>query len=315
MTNQNPRGGTELQFEYLRKHVEPSLLNQVEICTSVPGKIPLHPTKLNILWQKNSWDQPNLNPWFSDKSNHDKYDWYVFNSNWNFEQFTKRFDLPREKCVVIKNGIEEVQPVITQYKKGDPIKIIHHCTPWRGLSVLLGAMQLVNNPLISLDVYSSCEVYGKDFAEANDKSYEALYEQARQLPNVNYIGYKPNEYIKKNLKDYRMFVYPSIWEETSCISAIESMAAGLYTIVTNLGALAETCSEFGIYVPYDNNHRRLAFKFAQAIKQGAEAITLKPIQDHLKRQSDFYNLYYSWPKQAATWTQFLTGITSDARKI
>jgi glycosyltransferase involved in cell wall biosynthesis len=92
-----------------------------------------------------------------------------------------------------------------------------------------------------------------------------------------------------------MFVYPSIWEETSCISAIESMAAGLYTIVTNLGALAETCvtnlgalaetcSEFGIYVPYDNNHRRLAFKFAQAIKQGAEAITLKPIQDHLKRQ-------------------------------
>ena len=112
-----------------------------------------------------------------------------------------------------------------------------------------------------------------------------------------------------------MFVYPSIWEETSCISAIESMAAGLYTIVTNLGALPETCSEFGIYVPYDNNHRRLAFKFAQAIKQGAEAITLKPIQDHLKRQSDFYNLYYGWPKQAATWTQFLTGITSDARKI
>ena len=54
MTNQNPRGGTELQFEYLRKHVEPSLLNQVEICTSIPGKVPLHPTKLNILWQKNS---------------------------------------------------------------------------------------------------------------------------------------------------------------------------------------------------------------------------------------------------------------------
>jgi hypothetical protein len=25
--------------------------------------------------------------------------------------------------------------------------------------------------------------------------YEELYEQARQLPNVNYIGYKPNEYI------------------------------------------------------------------------------------------------------------------------
>ena len=54
------------------------------------------------------------------------------------------------------------------YKEGQPIKIIHQNTPWRGLSVLLGAMQLVNNPLISLDVYSSCEVYGKDFMEKNE---------------------------------------------------------------------------------------------------------------------------------------------------
>jgi len=38
----------------------------------------------------------------------------------------------------------------------------------------------------------------------------------KQLSNVNYIGYKPSEYIKEHLKDYRLFVYPSIWEETFC---------------------------------------------------------------------------------------------------
>ena len=48
-----------------------------------------------------------------------------------------------------------------------------------------------------------------------------VYDQAKQLKNVNYIGYKPNSYIKEHLKDYQMFVYPSIWEETSCISAID----------------------------------------------------------------------------------------------
>ena len=74
-----PRGATELQMEMLEKHVSKELLDQVQICTSIPGKVPLDPNKLNILWQKNSWDQPNLYPWFKNKANHHKYDWYVFN--------------------------------------------------------------------------------------------------------------------------------------------------------------------------------------------------------------------------------------------
>ena len=168
-------------------------------------------------------------------------------------------------------------------------------------------MQLVNNPLISLDVYSSCEVYGKDFAEANDKSYEALYEQARQLPNVNYIGYKPNEYIKENLKDYRMFVYPSIWEETSCISLLESMSAGLYCITTNFGALYETGAEFPMYVPYSNDYKSLARKFAAAIEASADMLHDSGIQDHLKMQQNYVNRFYDWGAKGQAWTRFLRG--------
>ena len=214
--NQNPRGGTELQFDYLTRYVDSKLLNEVQICTSVPEKIPLHPTKVNILWQKNSYDQGNLHYWFKDKSNHNKYDWYVFNSHWNYEHFRDHFDIPTHKSVVIKNGIDKIQKS-KPYEQGQPIKIIHQNTPWRGLSVLLGAMQLVKNPLITLDVYSSCEIYGKDFYDQNDHNYKELYKQAEQLPNVNYIGYKPNSYIKDNLHKYHMYVYPSIFEETSCI--------------------------------------------------------------------------------------------------
>ena len=48
--NQNPKGGTELQFNYLEEYVDKKLLDQVQITTSVPEKIPLHPDKVNILW-------------------------------------------------------------------------------------------------------------------------------------------------------------------------------------------------------------------------------------------------------------------------
>lgn len=304
--NQNPKGGTELQFDYLEKYVDKKLLEQVQITTSVPEKIPLHPTKINILWQKNSYDQPNLAPWFQDKSNHHKYDWYVFNSHWTFEKFRMLFNLPLEKCLVIKNGIDKIQKA-KPYEKDKPIKIIHQNTPWRGLSVLLGAMQLVKNPLITLDVYSSTEVYGKDFMEKNDDNYKELYEQAKQLPNVNYIGYKPNSYIKDNMHKYNMYAYPSIFEETSCISLLECMAGGLYCVTTNLGALFETGAEFPMYIPYDNNHRRLAMKLASAIDASANILHEPMIHKHIETQADYVNAYYNWNKIGTSWTRFLTG--------
>ena len=67
-----PKGGTELQLEYLCKYAKKELLDQVQICTSVPEKIPLSKDKVNILWQKNAFNQPNLYPWFKDKTNHYK---------------------------------------------------------------------------------------------------------------------------------------------------------------------------------------------------------------------------------------------------
>ena len=306
-TNNNPRGGTELQFEFLQKHVDSKILNQVQICTSVPEKIPLHPTKVNILWQKNSYDQSNLAPWFSDSTNHSKYDWYVFNSHWSYEKFRTYFKLPTEKCVVIKNGVEKIEPVATTYQKGKQIKIIHQNTPWRGLNVLLGAMQLIKNPLITLDVYSSTEVYGKDFYEQNDKYYKTLYEQADLLPNVNYIGYKSNEYIREHLKNYRMYAYPSTFEETSCISLLECMSAGLYCITTDLGALFETGAEFPIYIPYTDNYKLLATKFAAAIEAAAQSLESEAVNEHLKFQIKYTNKYYNWDKQGLSWTRFLQG--------
>ena len=306
MINQSPKGGTELQLEYLSKYVDKDLLDKVQITTSVPEKIPLHPTKPNVLWQKNSWDQPNIYPWFNDPKNTNKYDMYVFNSHWNLEQFRKVFKMPLHKCTVIKNGIDEI-PMRKPYQKGEPIKLIHHCTPWRGLSVLLGAMQLVKSD-VTLDVYSSCEVYGKNFAEKNDPQYQALYDQAKQLKNVNYIGYKPNSYIKEHLKDYHMFVYPSIWEETSCISAIESMAAGLYCVLTDFGALYETCAEYALYIPFDNNYKALSQKFAYAIDAVVPTLSDPSLHEHLMLQSEYARKYYGWSKQAVNWKRTLEGL-------
>jgi UDP-glucose:(glucosyl)LPS alpha-1,2-glucosyltransferase len=302
----NPLGGTELQYALLHKYVDKKLLNNFQITTSVPEKIPLAKDKINILWEQNSYDQPNIQPWMKDPSNHSKYDWYVFNSHWCAEKYRMFFKLPADKCTVIKNAIEHF-PERKVYKKGDPIKLIFHPTPWRGLNVMLGAMQLIKNKNVTLDVYSSTEVYGTIFKKANDKIYQPLYKQAKKLPNVNYIGYKPNEQIVKNITQYQIFAYPNIWEETSCISAIEAMAAGLHMITTNYGALYETCSEWPVYVQYSDNYKRLAEAFAYAIDSLTSFLHEDGCQNHLQSQANFYKKFYDWQGRKEDWTNFLTG--------
>jgi glycosyltransferase involved in cell wall biosynthesis len=302
----NPLGGTELQMNELVKRLPKHYWDKVQITTSVPEKEPLAKDKINILWQKNSYDQGNLAPWFKNKDNHKKYDWYVFNSHWNYEKFRIYFDIPTDRSVVIKNAIPTTKWVKRNpYKKGDPIKLIHVSTPWRGLNVLLGAMQLVKNPLITLDIYSSTQVYGTSFMEQNDNRYKPLYEQAKRLPNVNYIGYKPNHEVIDAMQYTHIFAYPSIWEETFCISAIESMAAGNMAVVTNFGALFETCAEFAHYVNYDKNYRSLARKFAVALDFIADNLHENKMQERLQAQMNFYREYYNWDLRVGEWISLL----------
>ena len=310
----NPRGGTELQVELLEKFVNKKLLDQVQITTSVPEKIPLHPTKPNILWQQNSYDQANLVPWFKDKNNHKKYDWYVFNSHWCYEKFRMMFDIPTSRSLVIKNAIDKIDTRPLEHTKGNPVKLIYTSTPWRGLNVLLAAMQLIKNTSVHLDVYSSTQVYGDQFKSANDDKFQGLYNQAAALKNVSYVGYKPNEYIKDNLKNYHMFIYPNIWEETSCIAAIEAMAAGLYCVTTDYGALYETGSEFITYVPFEKDYIKLAHTFASVIDVAADRLGDSGVKDHLRMQIDFTNKFYSWDLRKNIWNRFLQGVVNAGRK-
>ena len=41
-----PLGGTELQLNFLQEYVSKELLDKFQICTSVPGKVPLAKDKI-----------------------------------------------------------------------------------------------------------------------------------------------------------------------------------------------------------------------------------------------------------------------------
>ena len=303
----SPKGGTELQLAYLQKYVKPELLDKVQITTSIPEKEPLSDSKKNILWVHNSYDQPNLAPWFQNKLNHGKYDWYVFNSHWTYEKYRLFYKIPTEQSLVIKNGFGDDLIIKQDFKPKDKIKLVYTSTPWRGLNVLLAAMEMVKSNDVELDVYSSTKIYGSAFEEQTDKQYSDLYEKARSLKNVNYKGYTDHGDLMKNLKNYNVYVHPSIWEETFCLAAMESLACGLVGLVTDFGALYETCAEFPIYVPYLENHVDLAKQFAYAIDTLPQFMHSLD-QDKLKFQQQYYRQFYHWSVIKTHWETFLNGI-------
>lgn len=312
-----PYGGTEIQYDYLNKYVSNALLDKVQITTSVPEKEPLHPRIPNILWIKNSYDQPNLTEWFKDKSNHSKYQYYVFNSHWCYEKYRMFYDIPDTRSVVIKNAIDYDELVTkVDFSKKDKIKLIYFSTPWRGLDVLLDAMEsLQDDPDITLDVYSSTIIYGNQFQQENEKAFTYLYDKAKSLKNVNYKGYLQHNKLVNILHTYDVNCHPSTWEETFCISAMESLAAGLVLISTNLGAIPETAAEFGIYMPYTKNKKYLATLTKEAILQIKDTFKNIDLANHLKFQQQYYKHFYDWKHIASFWERFIRGAINEQRKI
>ena len=98
-----PRGGTEIQMELLQKHCPKELLDQFQICTSIPGKVPLSNNKINLLWQKNSYDQGNLQEFLAIKE-----DIMIMIGMYLTVIGTMKnldiFNIPTKKSMVIKNG-------------------------------------------------------------------------------------------------------------------------------------------------------------------------------------------------------------------
>jgi glycosyltransferase involved in cell wall biosynthesis len=294
-----PLGGTEILLQALNKYLGAYWNHDVNLIASSCKHGLIMPDKKNVIWQQLDVDQGNVQL-MSDKTFIDKIDYFIYGSNWAYEKYRIFYKIPENKSIVIKNAIEPV-PFIT--KPTGKIKLIYTSTPWRGLSVLLDAFEMLNRDDIELDVYSSTIIYGDGFANSTKGVYDQLFDRAKRMKNVNYMGYATNAGIRKAVQKAHIFAYPSIFQETSCLSALEAGAAGCKMVVSNFGALYETCSEWADYVTYTSDETVLAKRFSKVLNN---AINNYVHGDSVyQEQSDFYNKFWTWENRIPLWKEFL----------
>jgi glycosyltransferase involved in cell wall biosynthesis len=256
---EHPVGGSEtavIKMAQFFRHlgIEVTILaNQGELPTDIDVFIAvravnlfergLRPGKLNYLWCQDDIDQPIVEKLTTPEVAHRVYgicDGLIMVSHYQAARWMAAFAAPAEKLFVSSNGID-----LPRFEAGRrPIAgrephAYYASTPFRGLAQLLEFWPIVRSvvgPRARLKICSSLRVYGGE----EKPEYQALYDQARSLEGVDYLGSVGQRQLREVAASCRALAYPCVFAETACIAAMEAMASGCVVVATALGALPET---------------------------------------------------------------------------
>ena len=295
-----PLGGTELMYNELMRRLPKAYKDRFSIFNYFPHA---DFSKITIFWNQLSHDQEAIqwmnNPELLNKINH-----FVFVSNWQSENYRKIFGIAGYKTSIMKNACIGVPDV--EKKKLLPIKICYTSTPYRGLDVLLDAWKYLEHLPCELHIFSSTKIYGTEFANQEEEKYQYLYDKCSTLKNVVYRGSIDNEQLRAELPLFDIMAYPSTFEETSCISVIEALSAGLRVVCSNIGALPETTEGWAKLYPFYEKKERHAYEFSKILNTEIEHYIRGHSDIELINQKLLYKNKWSWDYRIHQWKEMLT---------
>ena len=169
-------GGSENQLRLLLKYLSDDSFKDINLILNNANHDLIENDKINILWMHHFTNQKEAEN-LASKEFIQKLDYIVFNSNWNFENHSYQFKLPKNKTKVIKNAIEKID---FEKKSKEKINLIYHTTPWRGLSILLKVFKKLNLKNVELNVCSSTIIYGKKFDSILGKKFENIFDECKK---------------------------------------------------------------------------------------------------------------------------------------
>lgn len=176
-------------------------------------------------------------------------DGYIFVSNFQKNKFIDMFKLSERKCYVLMNGIgDPFKEFLTKEQKKE--KVITYCsTPFRGLSLLLDIYPKVKEKYkdLKMKIFSGMNLYQQE----NDMETLEIQDKLSKLEDVVVKQGVSQIELAKELENVMILSYPNIFIETSCITALQCMAAGCIILTSDLGALKETTYDNNFLVKFD----------------------------------------------------------------
>lgn len=168
-------------------------------------------------------------------------------SKWHGDQIHNVWGVGADIIYPVRNGVdlELYGKVDNKTLPDNKFKLLYAARPERGLENLVRPDGIMHK---LLEIAPDCHLYfcGYDNTLPQTKDYyEQLWQWADKLPNCTNLGALNKKDLAGIEQQCDLYVYPSNFEDTSCIIAMECAAAGLPFLASNSGALIETCEGAG----------------------------------------------------------------------
>jgi glycosyltransferase involved in cell wall biosynthesis len=245
----------------------------------------------------------------------DAFDGAVFVSLWQMKANAPFVKL-RWQQEVIRNGLHprfanlyaDKEP-ITPTKETPPLVVYVGDFP-RGAAHLIPILE----KLRAIDSNFAFEAYTDAVYTAHPDQDRATLEQLNNQPSVRHVGKVGQTVLAERMKKAAILLSPNPWPETSCLSLIQAMAAGLLCVTTDRAALRETANIYGHLIGIED--RDHLFRFDQEVDTDAFAKTVafllklrrehpEAVEARLCEQRNFFVSNYRWRDRVEPWIGFV----------
>lgn len=170
-------------------------------------------------------------------------------SKFHKNQIEKVYNIPQELVGVLPNGIDlelwNPKPNIDHKLRSKTM--LYAARPERGLINLVKPNGIMEK-LLKYDPEIKLLVCGYNNQHPSMKAeYDYLYQRCHELPNVQNVGFLSKQQLAQVELNCWLYVYPTEFEDTSCIMIMENAAAGTPFVACKKGALGETGEGSGVY--------------------------------------------------------------------
>ncbi len=208
-------------------------------------------------------------------------------------------EIQDDKFFITRNGIVSSDFSMAGILPRDNYKCIYASSPYRGLDTLLKLWPKIKDDIkdASLHIF-----YG--FSDIWDNLHAEQYKERTlklisELDGVYYHGKVNHENLNTHLMSSGLWLYPTHFSETSCITAMKAQAAGAIPITVTTAALDETV-QFGYKIssPIANEMSKIEF-----INKTRELLLGSKKQEEKRMEMiSWAQNFYDWKNVASEWS-------------